>query len=165
MALILRTKTVVQPDIKVPVRRLRFTTANNAATRAAKAQVGREEIDELLKLIAEAEYTIDEAVARNDLAHKRIEQIMREHKLSEHSNGRHMATLLEQFSRQGRTIDPKKFRAKVASDDFWKAVSVSIGEAEKILTEKEMIAITDVVPAKSQGWVLKIKKVERRVKK
>lgn len=165
MAFIQRTKSVPKPELNVPVRRLRFTTANNAATRAAKARVGREEIDQLLKLIAESEYQIDEAVARNELAYKRIEEILREHNLSEHSNGVHRAFLEQVFTRQTRTIDPKKFRAAVASDDFWKAVSVSISVAETMLTEKEMNAITDVVPAKANGYVFKCKKVERRTRK
>lgn len=166
MAFISRTKLAQKPKLDVPpVRRLRFTSADTAATRATRANIAREEIDGLLKSIADCEYQIDEAVARNDLAYKRIEELLREHKLESHTNGVHLVSLIEQFSRQGRTIDPKKFKAHVASDDFWKAVTVSIGIAETLLTDKELSAITDVVPAKSLGYVFKCKKVERRTKK
>lgn len=166
MAYITRTRVAAKaiPTKPLVVRRPQPIVANNAATRAAKAKVARAEIDRFLKLIAEAEYAIDEAVARNNLAYAQIEAIMREHNIEEHSNGVHIALIEQVFSRQTRTIDPKKFKAAVASEDFWKAITVSITEASKILTEKELNTVSDVTPGKSQGFLFKCKRVERKTR-
>lgn len=165
MTFIQRSKKVPPPVIETHPRRLRFTSANTAATRALKAGVARTEIDELLQVVAESDRAIDEAVATNEVAYKAIEKLLRDNNLSSHSDGVYTAEIVEQFSRQSRTVDPKKFRAHVDSDMFWAAIKVNLGEAEKLLTEKELNSISDVVPSKSMGHCFKLKRSERKVRK
>lgn len=147
---------------KAAARRSKPVTADSAANRATAAAEARREIDEQLKLISTAEHAIDDAQADIASAYRVIEEKLRAHNLTSHSNGSHFAELVEQFSRQSRTLDPKKFRAAVANDVFWDCVSVNIGKAEQHLSEKEILKISDVVPAKLMGIILKIKKLEPR---
>lgn len=145
---------------KSSARRVLPAVANSAEARHAKAEEARAEIDTQLKLIAAAENAIDDAMADIEAARKAIESKLRDNNLTSHSNGLYFAELVEQFTRQSRTIDPKKFRNAVANDVFWESIAVNIGKAEQHLTEKELTAISDVIPSRSSGIVLKVKKRE-----
>ena len=183
--LIQRTKLVAKPIVKAitrtrptpqavqaqevkpaatPVRVLRVTTTNNAAERAAKTGEARATIDHYLAIVRENDRKIDEAVQSSASIYEAIEKIMRENNMTAHTNGVYETEIKEQFSRQGRTVDPKKFKANVASEDFWKAIKVSLEAAKTLMTEKELNAISDIVPATSMGHIFKIRTVEKKRK-
>lgn len=161
LRLVRRTSTVQQ---QAPARRLRFATANNAATRAEAANKARAEIDVLLQSIAKIDQTIDDAVAQTEQIHAQIEQHLRASNLSAHSDGYYEVGIVESLTRQSRTIDPKKYKNQVSNDVFFSTIDVSIGKAAEHLAQKEIDAISEVVPARSLGFKFKIKKIERKVK-
>jgi hypothetical protein len=135
-------------------------SANSAITREIQARLAKEEINQQLKLIANAEAAIDDAQEAIELAYLVIERKLRDSNLISHSNGVYLAEIVEQFTRQSRTVNPKKFRTQVTADVFWDSVSVDVGKALKHLSDKELTKIADVVPGKSTGHVLKVKKLE-----
>lgn len=142
-----------------PVRRLRMTSMNNAATRFATAQTVRAQIDEQLKLISKAENEIDEAQTIIDKANVEVEKLMLSAKIETHSDGEYIAMIVDHWTRQSRKIDPAKFRNKVANAVFWDSISVSIEKAMHHMTEKELNTMSDIVPAEFKGKILKVKKV------
>lgn len=164
------------PTPAAPVRRIGLKARPSAAEILARAKereaapaVGTSEvekvklekrsrarIDEQLKLIAKAEADIDDAQARIESAHRIIEAQLRLCNISFHSDGLFNAELVEQWTRQARVIDPKKFKLAVSNDVFWKSISVNVGEAAKHLSEKEIAEIADVKPPQKQGIILKV---------
>ena len=167
----LRTKLLPQKKVSAPslvqaqVAGLRAVSKNNAAERARQAEGARNDIDHLLKSISQNDADIDAAWERNQRAYKEIERLLRAHNLLTHTDGAYIAQILENFTRQSRTIDPKKFKAKVGDDTFWKVVEVPIGKAEGLLTDKELAGVVDVVPGKSTGFVFSVKPVGRRARR
>lgn len=163
MAMILRTRpTPVQKaaaEVVTPIRRLRLTSHNTAASRAALQAPLKLQIDEELKSIAKAERAIDEATVKIDASYAKIDSLMRSINLHEHTNGVHVAEIVEQWTKQQRVIDPMKFKNAVPNKLFWKAVSVNIAKAGDYLTEKEINDIADITPGKKTGDVLKIKRL------
>lgn len=179
--LILRRKPVSQINVQSLVRRrtmvsqqaagtdstkrvLRLTTSTNAATRAAAAASAREEVNSLLQSVATVEATLDQAAAELEMLHKQIEEKMRSANINEHSDGHYKTAIEAAFSRQSRTIDPKKFRNAVGDAAFWGSIDVGVTKAKQYMSERELDAISEVVPPKSLGYVFKIKKIERKVK-
>lgn len=144
-----------------PVRRV----LNNAASRFHAANAAREQITEQLKLISQAEHEIDKAQAIITEATAKINELMRQNNLQMHSNGVHSAVIEETFTRQSTHIDPKKFRAAVSADVFWDCIEVAVGKAREHMTSRELDKISDVVPAKSTGYRLKIKRLEVKRRK
>lgn len=145
----------------------RTTSVDSAASREATAARAKVVIETNLKLISEAERKIDEATLEITQAYKIVEAQLKLAGLDAHSNGVLVASLVEKWTRQSRTIDPKKFRNKVANEVFWSSISVNLTKAGEHLTDKELTDMSDVVPGKSQGFSLEIKpvKVKRRTGK
>lgn len=165
--LILRRRKVAAPTepitrVALVSRTARPRVANNASTREQAAKAARERIDQHMLRLAEVHRLMDELSDEQDTLHARIEDELRGANLSEHSDGVYRATVEEVFSRQTTTIDPKKFRAKVADRTFWETVEVPVGKAKGVMSLKEYNEIADVVSGKSMGYVFKIKPVERK---
>lgn len=112
-------------------------------------------------MISESDEAIDRAVEAKEAAIARIEERMRLHKLPVIDNGKLIAELTETFTRQSRTIDPKKFRSKVTNTQFWDSIDVSVSKAKAFLGEKELNGISDVVPAKSLGYSVKVREMKK----
>lgn len=142
---------------QAPQRRLRV-----ASDRLDRLARDRSTMLEQLKLISDSEAAIDAAQANIDAAHAKIEQLMRDHKMSTFDNGAVIAEILETFSRQSRKVDPKIFRSKVNADEFWQCVSVDVSKAEEIMGKRALNGIADVTPAKSTGYVLKIRPMKKK---
>lgn len=161
---ILRRRTVTTNPaavVQAPgVRRLRFATADNAASRLAKATVARTQIDNLLQSVAKTEAALDAAMAELQNEHAKIEDLMRANNITAHSNGVYKLGIEEQHSRMSRTIDPKRFRAQVIDKDFWACVEVSVTKAKALMTDRELDAVAVTTPAKSTGFHFKIKKLD-----
>lgn len=121
-----------------------------------------EEIRAQLKLISESNAQIDSATANIDAATAKIDALMRRHRLDQVDNGSLIAEITEQFSKQSRTIDPKKFRAQVSLETFYACVTVSVTKAEENLSKRLVNEISDVVPSKSLGSTLKIKELGKK---
>lgn len=142
---------------EMPVRQIR--RASNRLDRLAEA---KQVMLTQLKLISDAGDAIDAAQANIDAAHAKIEELMREHRLPNFDNGDLIAELKEQFTRQSRKVDPKIFRSKVTADVFWECVSVDIAKAEQHMGQRALNGIADVTPAKSTGFVLKVRPLKRK---
>lgn len=104
-----------------------------------------------LKLIADADDAIDRAVAEREAAMEVIEDTMRKNKLVYVQGARKFAELKEKFSRQSRVVDPKRYRAQVTQEDFFKSIKVNIEAASQFLGEKELNAVSDIKRAESLG--------------
>lgn len=148
-----------EEEVAAPVRRLRLTSNNTAASRAALQAPVKLQIDEELKSIAKAERAIDDATVKMDASYAKIDELMRSVGLVEHTNGVHIARIEEQVTKQQRIIDPMKFKNAVPNKVFWKSVSVSIKDALEFLTDSEVNAIAEHIAGKKIGDVLKIKRL------
>lgn len=144
-------RTVAPQKTQGPVRRLQGPVISVAKEEAARSAVRGD-----LKSIAEIDAHIDMLVERRDAAIARIDEEMRAALLKTVAGSGLVAALNEKFTRQSRTIDPKKFRNKVTNEAFWGSISVSVQEAKKFLSERELDAVSDVVPAQSLGVVLTV---------
>jgi hypothetical protein len=153
------TPPTTQPHTPSTVRapNLRVTSE-----RAGRLAADRQAIMDDLKLISESDDAIDRAQAAKEAAIARIEERMRDHRLPTVDNGKLIAELSEHFTRQGITIDPRKFKAKVTNDQFWGSIKVSVTEARQLLGEKELLGISDVVPATSLGFSVKIRELKKK---
>lgn len=149
---------IPKPVKTVQVRR--FTSSLSER----KKEDAKETVLKNLKLISESFEAIDRAQAEIEAAREIIDATMRAHRLDVVENGKLLAEIVEKFTKQSRTVDPKKFRAKVHNDDFFKAISVTIAAAEQLLGEKELNEVCDVVRAKSLGHVLEIREIGKRKK-
>lgn len=136
-------------------------TEDSAPARDAAVKRAQAVIDGQLKLISDAYDRIDAAHAEVVQAHKIIEAQLRLVNLEHHTDGVYYAELKEQWTRQTRDIDPKKYRTKVSNDAFWGSITVSVTKAGEFLTDREINEISDVVPGKMTGYALKVEKVER----
>ena len=162
--LIRRSRPTVKPATEAapaqasasPIRKLRLTS-----DKVARMQADRQAILEDLKLISESEAAIDRAQQAIEVAMARIEERMREHRMTTIDNGDRIAEMVEGFSRQQRTIDPKKYRSKVTNDQFWGSIEVSVTKAKQFLGEKELNGISEVVSAKSLGFKLKVRELTK----
>lgn len=142
----------------------RFAHANTAAAQAAREQSARVTLEEDLQSIANVEAEIDVLLEKLGGFHKKVEQTLRDSRMSSYSNGVHVAKLEETFSQQRATVDPKRFKAQVTDKDFWECVSVQVGKAKEVLGEKEFFRIADVVPGKSNGIAFTLKAVKKKGK-
>lgn len=161
----IRADVPAAPSAETPVShapRLRLRVANNAASRAQADRSVRNEIDEQLQLIASLDIEIDQLMEKLQGAHAKIEKLMSQGKINDHSDGNYNASIVEVFSRQKTVIDPKRFKAQVGEKEFWACVEVPVGKAEEILGKKELARISDVTPGKSTGYQFKLKKVEAK---
>lgn len=130
--------------------------AGSAADLHAQKERVKREIEKHLKLISDAHQQIDNAQVIVDNAHKVIEAQLRLVNLTSHSNGVYVAAMVEVYSRQSRTIDPKKFKAHVGDDVFWGSIKVSVESASAHLTDKELAAVSDIKAGRLTGVQLKI---------
>lgn len=148
------TVTIARPAVAASPRRMRMAaTAERAETQDVRAK-----LDGLLQLIATKEAALDIVQAELDAAHKATEALMREAKLNVHSHGNLTALIEQTFSRQSRSIDPKKFRNAVSDAVFWSSIDVSVTKASKHMAPLELARIADTVPGKSTGFVFKLKR-------
>ena len=158
-----------QPTKEVPATKLRQVTTNNAAARERMQNEARKVVEAELKLISKAEHAIDLATAQISLSHERMKDAMFAAGLQVHEcatdYGQYIAEIVEQWTKQSRTIDPQKFRNKVTNDVFWGCIGVMIGAAKEHLTEKEINDLSDVVPSQFVGRNLKVQKVEPKRRK
>lgn len=152
----------VQVTAPRPASTLRKTSVNTAADKAAIAEKARRVIDENLKSISLAERAIDDAQAQITQSTKIIEAQMKLAVLDYHSDGVKEALLREAFTRQGRKVDPKKFRNHVPDAVFWASIKVSLEAAGQHLTDKEINEIADITPSVSQGYQLKVQDVKKK---
>lgn len=157
---VIRRFRQVQMTIEKPVVRLRHTS-----NRLEKLAEDRQTIMENLKLISDSDEAIDRAQIQKDAALAKIEELMKLHKINVQDNGEYIAELKETFTRQQRTIHPDKFRTKVTNKQFWASIEVSISKASELLGAKELDAISDVVPAQSQGVHLKVRELKTKNKR
>lgn len=173
MALLQRTrpgaaKPAETPSTAATPRRaiMRRTTVTNGQAEEAVKNVARQAIIDDLKLISKNHAAIDSATASNDEAQARIEAVMKQYKFEGGiTDGKLIAELVEAFSRESTTIDPQRFFNSVHADDFWAAISVSVTEAKKVLSEKELKKIATIVPPASLGMKLKIKEYKTETKR
>lgn len=127
------------------------------ATKRAKAQIEKQ-----LKLISDASDQIDSAHLQLEQAYKIIEAQLRLVNLDSHNDGVYVAALIQQWTKQQRTIDPKRYRAKVSNSAFWGSIEVSVSKAKEFLTDREINDIADVKPGVSTGFKLKVEKIKRK---
>ena len=175
MALVKRTRGIVAPIVpngsitlqvqeekkavslvKPPLRRMDITIN--------KAVEAKQQIQEQLKLISDSEEAIDRATLNINAATDKIDALMREFNFTLQTNGVKTAEIKEAFTRQSRTVSPQKFRNKVTAKDFWNCIEIKISAAEKLLGEKELNGISDVIPSKSLGFVLKVRDAQKKDK-
>lgn len=153
------TSTAVTASRLVPLRRA--VHKNTAVAMAAQDSDTRAQLNDVLQSIAIAEANVDAAVEKLSELHKQAEKLLRESRLTEHSNGAHVVALKETFSSQKTHLDPKRFKASVADADFWACIDVSITKAKSRLGEKEFFRIADVTPGKSNGVAFTIKAAKK----
>lgn len=134
----------------------------SAVVRDQERSKDRERILAALKSISEADAAIDRAQEAKDAALAQIEELMKLHKIPVIDDGRLLAEIAERYTRQSMTIDPKKFRNKVGAKDFWECIDVAVVKARRVLGEKELASISDVVPAKSTGFHLSVRELKRK---
>ena len=137
-------------------RKLRMTS-----NRLDREEELKQRVVDDLKSISEVEEQIDALTEQLNVLHARVETSMRDARLSTVEGSTKIAEMRESFSRQSITIDPRKYRNKVTQADFWASIEVSVTAARKIMAEKELLGISDVVPAKSLGTRLSVKDKKR----
>lgn len=164
MALLQRTRPVASPAAATAKPRVLMRRARTVApTQTAPKVDNLHEINEQLQLIAQCETEIDEASAKLSQAHAKLSELMTASATTSYTNGKYVAEFVDTMSRASTTIDPKRFKANVADADFWKCISVSVTEARKVMTDKEISQIAKVESAKKTGTALKVTQVKTKV--
>lgn len=164
MALIQRTRRPVTPAATPsPSRVVMRRPRPEPTTQKTEQDDNLHEINEQLQLIAKCEDEIDDASARLSEAHAKLTDLMTEARTTSYTNGKYVAEFVDTMSRASTVIDPKRFKANVADADFWKCITVSVTEARKVMTEKEIGQISKIEPAKKTGTTLKVQKVKVKV--
>lgn len=134
-------------------RTARPRIAENSGTKAMRENEARERINERLARIAEIHRQIDALTEEQEELDARIEDDLRAHNLTSHSDGVFETGIEQKFSRQQTTINPKAFRNAVKDKDFWDSIEVGVGKAKEVLSAKEFAAVATTVPGKSLGHV------------
>lgn len=133
---------------------------------ARAADTAKTDIAEKLKLISQNNAIIDDAKMETDKLTAEIDELMRKHKLNGITDGKLVAELVEQFTRESRFIDPQRFHAAcVREADFWACIEVMVTKAKEVMGTKELDKISKITPSKSQGVVLKIKEYKTEAKR
>lgn len=149
-------------EVKPVQANRRPALAGSAGDLHAQKERAKVEIEKQLKLISNAHRQIDDAQIISEQAHKVVEAQLRLANLTEHTDGVYKAALVEVWSRQSRTIDPKKFKAHVGDIAFWGSIKVSVEKASEHLTEKELAAVSDIQAGRMTGISLKVDKHKTR---
>lgn len=157
MATMLQRRILIRPNAQKPATPLR----RNPMADEDKA---RAEVREDLKLLATLDADIDAIMEKREAALARIDQVMREARLTVVTGSGKTAELSEAFTRQSRTIDPQKFRNRVSNDAFWGSITVSVQKAKEFLSDRELETVSDVVPAQSLGVKLKVSDAKKSKK-
>lgn len=148
-----------------PRRAIMRRSVREATAREVDLVPVKQAILDDLKSIAKHHAVIDSSTAAIAESTARIEALMKEHKLPPQTDGKLLAELVDQYTKESRTIDPQRFYNSVHEDDFWPCISVSITEAKKVMAEKELDKIATKIPAKLTGTIVKIKEFKTETKR
>lgn len=131
-----RVRRSVNPVAKLPTVSLKKRLEEIAELHLARAKLDQE--------ISEAEAKLAAGMEANKLDRLEVDIAVADYK-PPRSNAKNI-------------VDPKGFRNAVRNDDdFFASISVSITNAKKVLSGKELAAITTTIPAQVKPPVLKVK--------
>lgn len=144
---------------QAPTRRLNLSSAARTAgpTEKAKQEAARASIREALQAMATNNAKLDKIVDENAKLTEQIAALMADSGVSLVLWSGLIAEYAERFGRPSREVNPKQFKAKVADKDFWAAVKIPVGAAEKLLSAAELNKIVTTTPAASLGKSISIR--------
>lgn len=111
---------------------------------------------QLLQSIANADLEAAKAAQRRTDAVAELFKLMKTYRIPSLEIDAAIAQIVTPKGKSTSYIDPRLFRDRVEDEDFVKAVRVSITEAKKILSGKELDEITDVKPGKNHPPELQV---------
>lgn len=115
----------------------------------------RIDLTEKLNSLAKAEAEAARAVARYKELQEEMLKDMKAAGVASVVSGPNTAEIVRPSGRSSRTIDVKKFQRKVSAADFYACISVSVTEAKKVLSEKDLNSISTVTEGKPGEETLK----------
>lgn len=130
--------------------------------RSAPVDAGSEEIDSLMKSIANAEDAITALSAKVKKETQRLYELLVVAKETTHQCGELVAGVVIPAGRSSTVIDARKFYNEVDEDDFFDSVTVSVTKAKQVLSERMLAKISKVTPGTPGEPTVKIKRIKVR---
>ena len=121
-----------------------------------------EEIESLMKSIANAEDAIASLSAKVKNETQRLYSLLVAAKETTHQCGDLVADVVIPAGRSSTLIDPRKFYNEVKEDDFFDSVIVSVTKARQVLPERTLAKISKVTPGTTGEPIVKLKRIKVR---
>ena len=154
------------PEAETGTARPQMRRTVRTAVAQAKPEVDvKAEVTARLQLIAQNNAAIDAAAASNDTLYAEIEKILRDNNSPGITDGHLQAEIVPVYSRVSRDIDVAQLMKRLKLPEFLACVSVSVTEAKKFLSEKEIDAISTKSGGEKTGEKLSIKEVKTETKR
>jgi len=117
------------------------------------------EIENLMKLISEAEETIALKQAEIKSAMPELYELMKAQGIEQHRCEDIVAERYRPAGRATNIVDPKAFRKLVPNDtEYYAAIAVSVTKAREVLPKKQLDSITTTIPGKLGEETVKVSK-------
>lgn len=134
--------------------RLRVKRHTTVVTTTNKSKVKK-----LVDSIADNQIVIDIAVAYNKAAMKELNDTMEELGLREFKGSKGEAEYITPTTRASSTIQVRAFKDAVSEDDFIECITVGKTKAKKVMSERELEAISTVNKVAKKTTVLVVKPI------
>ena len=129
------------------VRIKRAPVESNAPTKHMK---------DLSNSISEAQDWVAKYIVAIEKDSEELQKLMEAKGILKVSASNSEANLVTPKGRVTQKVRPKDFKGIVSEDDFMDSVSVTITAAKKVLSEKELKKVVDIIEPKAKEAVLKV---------
>ena len=119
--------------------------------------VQKGELDELLNHYADLDDKVQALAISRTNTLEQIEKLMGSIGITQADTIRTEALIAPGISRSTTKIDVKKFKDAVSKADFMASVTVPVGNAKKVLAERELKKCSTTTPGAKKPDVLKVK--------
>ncbi|MCK5307065.1 MAG: hypothetical protein KAJ73_00505 [Zetaproteobacteria bacterium] len=120
------------------------------------AEEHSKELQGLLDRYAETDDKMKALATTQQNALGQIENLMNKTGLRYFDTVRAEANVAPGVSRSTTVVDPVAFKAAVSKADFMESITIPIGKAKKVLSERELKKCSDVKPGAKKPDVLKV---------
>lgn len=135
----------------MPRRRVRVNRETTLVTTS-----DRNKVKKLVDLVAGNLLVIEAAQKENKPALKELDDLMKSLSMKEFTATKGDALYITPASRESSIIQVSAFKDAVTEEEFMECITVGKAKAKKVLSERELEAISKTVPGKDKEAVLTI---------
>jgi hypothetical protein len=136
----------VQEQVPRRIKRVRFGDAVQKPV--SVLPMDDRKMKQLLKSISEYSDQMSVLASSMDDAKANLFKLMKVYQLPQLEDSNALAKIERERGREVNVVDIEAFRKMVSDEDFMTCIKISLTEAKKVLSGRELASITDTTPAK-----------------